>query len=123
MESAEIKMTEFNKLVICKDTENKFCAIIDEHGYIITSNQGEAYTGQFIGERLGEIVDSLPFFTKIELEDAQAECPVSDEVSAANILLTPAKLIFGFITGLCKTCYWLVIQLGIVLISLFLMEI
>ena len=59
------------------------------------------------------------YFEEITLNDTQAECPVSDERSAANILLTPAKIIFAALSALFKSAYWLFVQLGIFLISLF----
>jgi len=125
MDSARISLTS-GTFVMCENNDSAVCAIIDDHGYIIASNQGDRYTGQFIGERLGSIVKSfetMPLikkhFKKVVLDDTQAECPVSDEISAANILLTPAKIIFAAFTALCKSAYWLFIQLGIFLISLF----
>lgn len=105
----------------CPDNTTAFCAIIDQNGFIVASNQFSKYTGRFLGERIGYLVEAMSnkgIFVSYHLKDTQAECQTSDEKSSANFLLTPAKLIINALLLMCKSMYWLVIQLGIFIISL-----
>lgn len=131
MMDASIHELTFGTLKFCHFPNSGLCAVIDEHGYVLTSNQDKKFTGQFIGEMIGPLVKGFQdkdtrsnrpediLMSEVLLEDAQAECPELDEPSAANILLTPARLLFGALTAFCKSFYWLVVKVGIVLISLF----
>lgn len=98
------------------------CAIIDHSGFIIASNQYSKYTGRFLGERSGFLVDEMVeknILKKFNLKDTQAECAISDEdTSSANFLLTPAKLLINTFLVVCKSLHWLLIQLGIFIMSL-----
>lgn len=125
MMTASVKKLQFGgTLKFCHFPEYGLCAVIDEHGYVLASNQDKKFTGRFIGEMIGPLVTGFlhkdhKLMSEVILEDAQAECPELDEPSAANILLTPARLLFGALTAFCKSFYWLVVKIGVVLISLF----
>ena len=103
-----------------------FCAMLDEFGYVIASNQGVKYTGRFAGERMGAIVRHLNetgYLSVTELRDTQAECPIGDDdpnsSGASSVLLTPAKVLFTFLAALFNSAYYLTVQVGILLITLF----
>ncbi|XP_066920408.1 voltage-dependent calcium channel subunit alpha-2/delta-3-like [Clytia hemisphaerica] len=102
-----------------KENNSSFvCAMIDDFGYIIASNQGNKYTGRFIGERVSSIIPYLNMTRKV-IKDTQAECEVpDDDNSSANLLLTPAKLLVGCLSCLAKSVYWLTIQAAVLLVSL-----
>ena len=108
------------------NNQSFFCAMLDEFGYVIASNQGVKYTGRFAGERMGAIVRHLNetgYLSVKELRDTQAECPIGGDdpyfSGAGNVLLTPAKILFTFLAGLFNSAYWLIVQVGILLITLF----
>ena len=109
----------------CKN-QSFFCAMLDDFGYVIASNQDVKYTGRFVGERMGAIARHLNesgYLTVTELRDTQAECEVSKDEpnssAASKLLLTPAKVMFAFLAGLFNSAYWLTVQIGILLITLF----
>ena len=90
----------------CKNSSTVMCAIIDQNGYIVVSNQGDGSIGAFFGSYRGNLMSYLSrpdvsIFKKIELEDTQATCPEqTDSKSVANILITPAKILinlFGWV--------------------------
>lgn len=106
----------------CQNNNTHLCALIDSFGYVIASNQDNKYTGRFIGERIGPLVDRMNMterFKIVELRDTQAQCSVEeDSNSAGNILLTPAKMLFGAMTTLFSSVYWLSTQLFLLLVSI-----
>jgi len=106
----------------CSNNDTHVCALIDSFGYIIASNQNNKYTGRFIGERIGPLVDyfnKTGVFKTVQLRDTQAECSLEEESnSAANVLLTPAKMLLGALSIFFNSVYWLSVQVVIVIASL-----
>ena len=98
-------------------------ALLDYNGYVIASNQGDKYVGEFFGQILGKLMDHLAnvsIFKRVNLDDTQAECPILDEYdSAANYLLTPAKIIIKLLGLLLKSMYTITLKLTLFIISLF----
>ena len=100
-------------------------ALLDLNGYILASNQGNKYVGRFIGEIQGKLMQHLSnvnisVFKRVDLDDTQAECPVSDEFnSASSTLLNPAKLIFKAISMTMKSMYLIGLNLSMFIISMF----
>ena len=116
------KLNSLSILKFCESESTGMCTIIDDHGYVVTSNQDTKFTGRFFGEMIGPLVkglQDLDLMSEVILEDSQAECPELDEPSSANILMTPARLLFGALTAFCKSFYWLVVKIGVILVTLF----
>lgn len=115
--------TERLAVKVCADNNTHVCAILDYNGYIMQSNQGNKYIGKFVGEVVGKLMEHLSnenisIFTKIVLNDTQAECPIPDKYdSASSILLTPAKLMFNFAQLLLGSLSWMTTQVYFSLLS------
>ena len=92
----------------CSENLTNICALLDQNGYIISSNQGDEFIGTFIGEQSGRIVDNLvkhDVLKKVNILDTQGHCKRDDlrYVGSANILLTPAKLLLGALRTIFNT--------------------
>jgi len=98
------------------------CYLIDENGYIVTSNQGTNRVGYFIGNFEGELVRHMVrsgLFEVRRYNDTQAECPQraapSGEKSPANILKTFYyhffEISYGVVSQLLTILWWMFISL------------
>ena len=96
------------------------CYIIDENGYVVTSNRGLYKTGYFIGYFEGYLLEHLTnigIFDIRRYNDTQADCPPKgskDSVSSSpgNILRTfyynSFKFIYSVCTHVITVSWWIV---------------
>ncbi|XP_041349571.1 voltage-dependent calcium channel subunit alpha-2/delta-3-like [Gigantopelta aegis] len=94
----------------CNDTEYMSCYLIDNNGFVMTSNDVEDYgTGDFFGLVDGSLMNELimqHIYEEIKVTDNQGVCEVlaSDGESSASFLMNPLKQIFSWITwSIAKT--------------------
>ena len=109
----------------CKDNNSIVCAIVDQNGYIVVSNQGGRVIGLFIGEIQGKLMEhfsspDISIFRKIVLEDNQAVCFEPKEYNSnSNYLLTPVKLALKITTWILSSTGWLIYRMLMLATSLF----
>ena len=112
--------------LICKDNNTITCAVIDQNGYIVVSNQGGRAIGAFFGRYHAKLMEffakpDISIFRQIALEDSQAVCLESKYYdSAASILFTPVKVLLGLIVWLFNSIWRVMVQMF--LITVFLLQ-
>ncbi|XP_065651560.1 voltage-dependent calcium channel subunit alpha-2/delta-4 isoform X4 [Hydra vulgaris] len=90
----------------CKNNNTFVCAVVDQNGYIVVSNQGGELIGRFLGEIQGQLMEhfsspDISIFKKVTLKDSQAVCLEEKSYNSnADHLMNPAILLF-------KLCSWL----------------
>lgn len=102
----------------CNTNTTNICALIDQNGYIVSSNQGERYIGRFIGDVSSILIEKLAesgIFSKIMIEDTQSECPLPPQESKGSSinLLTPFTFLYQIFQGMIfalQTLSWITVQ-------------
>ena len=102
----------------CSADSVQRCYIIDENGYIVTSNRGLYKTGYFIGYFEGQLVEEMEntgIFEIRRYNDTQADCPPfeytnNNIASPGNVLRTfyynVFQLVFGAVTRALTLSWW-----------------
>ncbi|XP_047126112.1 voltage-dependent calcium channel subunit alpha-2/delta-3 isoform X1 [Hydra vulgaris] len=84
----------------CLSNNTFTCALIDQNGYIVASNQGNRAVGQFFGAYHAQLMEffsksDVGVFRQIAIDDVQAICTEpKNSNSNSNYLLSPAKTLF-----------------------------
>ncbi|XP_047140623.1 voltage-dependent calcium channel subunit alpha-2/delta-3 isoform X1 [Hydra vulgaris] len=98
----------------CSKNDSITCALIDQNGFILVSNQGTRSIGKFFGQYHSKVMKFFVekgIFKQINLVDHQASCSESIyNDSAANFFLTPAKIILGTLNWLLSSVWRLIVQ-------------
>ena len=120
----------------CSGSSAQRCYIIDENGYVVTSNRGTYKTGYFVGYFEGQLLEELlnkGIFEVRRYNDTQAECPQyktdgssSSSASPGNILRTfyysVFHLLFGAVSRVLNVSLWVVSTLFTLLLNTFLLS-
>ncbi|XP_046662235.1 voltage-dependent calcium channel subunit alpha-2/delta-4-like isoform X2 [Homalodisca vitripennis] len=89
------------------------CYVIDGNGYIVVSENREE-TGTFFGVKEGAIMEDMTskkIFRKIPMFDYQAICfEVTHYNNAADVLLTPFRLLHWLVKSFVSTIAWLIVE-------------
>ena len=92
----------------CSDNTTIDCYLIDENGYIVTSNGAADDVGKFLGILQGRLVETLHnqthIFKRFQFEDTQAECTAeSTSSSDATRVLSPLFTISAYLIWWTQT--------------------
>ena len=92
----------------CSDNTTVDCYLIDENGYVVTSNGEANDVGKFLGLLQGKLIETLYNQTQIlkrfQFEDTQAECSAeSTSSSDATKLLSPLFTISAYLIWWTQT--------------------
>ena len=101
----------------CLNYKTMTCAVIDQNGYIVVSNQGESAIGAFFGHYHAKLMEffarpNISIFRQITLKDSQAVyLEKKNYYSAASLLFTPAKFLLGFAVWLFNSIWRVMVQM------------
>ena len=106
-------------------TEEIDCYVIDNNGYIVISKNLEN-TGFFFGEKKPDLMQRLidaAVFKRVDIYDYQAVCFMPKGIqNFANIVKTPLKMIWTFLTQTLTYMLWTLVQTTYRVISVYASE-
>ncbi|KAL9971531.1 hypothetical protein ACROYT_G017705 [Oculina patagonica] len=122
MQFDEDKMKETFQEVIanneCNNTEEYFCRLIDDDGFILATNRPDnAEVGKFFGVWEGAVLKKFidqTLFKNLTFGNVQGECKKPEpDASSARTLLNPLFAVTSYVQFWTQTVFWSLMQFNI----------